>query len=81
MRAFVRYFNIVFIVAALVVAGLAATGLLKLPPSEAGDPLAQDSPPAGEVVFSPTRGLWSRSNPFRSIVRRSRTPRLACITV
>ena len=57
MRAFVRYFNIVFIVAALVVAGLAATGLLKLPPSEAGDPLAQDSPPAGEVVFSPTPGF------------------------
>ncbi|EAP89487.1 hypothetical protein OA2633_09484 [Oceanicaulis sp. HTCC2633] len=57
MRAFVRYFNIVFIVAALVVAGLAATGLLKLPPSEAGAPLAEDSHPAGEVVFSPTPGF------------------------
>jgi transglutaminase-like putative cysteine protease len=54
MRVFVRYFNIVFIVAALVVAGLAATGLLQFPASDSGPASQQDAAIAtGEIGFSP----------------------------
>lgn len=54
MRAFVRYFNIVVLVAVLVIGGLAATGLLSLPPSDSG-PAGASSPSAsvGEVEFAP----------------------------
>ncbi|WP_440958541.1 DUF3857 domain-containing protein [Oceanicaulis sp. LC35] len=54
MRAFVRYFNIVFIVAALVVIGLAATGLLNLPGAPSGpETPAGSQVDAGEVGFAP----------------------------
>lgn len=54
MRAVVRYFNIVFIVAALVVAGLAATGLLQFPASESGpDTQTGTRVTTGEVALSP----------------------------
>lgn len=54
MRAVVRYFNIVFIVAVLVVAGLAATGLLQFPASESGpDTQTGTRVATGEVALSP----------------------------
>lgn len=54
MRAVVRYFNIVFIVAVLVVAGLAATGLLQFPASESGaDTQTGTRITTGEVALSP----------------------------
>ena len=55
MRAVVRYFNIVFIVAVLVVAGLAATGLLQLPASEVGPDTQTGGTrvATGEVTLSP----------------------------
>ena len=54
MRAVVRYFNIVFIVAVLVVAGLAATGLLQFPASESGPGTqAGTRVTTGEVALSP----------------------------
>lgn len=54
MRAVVRYFNIVFIVAVLVIAGLAATGLLQFPASESGsDTQTGTRVTTGEVALSP----------------------------
>ncbi|WP_306015102.1 DUF3857 domain-containing protein [Oceanicaulis sp. MMSF_3324] len=64
MRAFVRYFNIVFVVVVLVVAGLAATGLLNVPSSETEVGQAMPAAaPVGAVEFSPVPAFVERLEP------------------